>query len=75
MELSVVLAPASDGGFVALNPKTGTATQGETIEKTLTNLREANELYINDFPLAVTGRSLSISFTSPRTQWDRSRKP
>ena len=28
-------------GIVALNPETGTTTQGETIEKTVANLREA----------------------------------
>lgn len=35
MELSAVLTPAPEGGFVALNPETGTTTQGETIEEAL----------------------------------------
>ena len=30
MELSAVLTPATEGGFIALNPETGTTTQGET---------------------------------------------
>ena len=35
MDLSVVLTPALEGGFVALNPETSTATQGETVEEAL----------------------------------------
>ena len=58
MELSAVLTPAAEGGFVALNPETGTTTQGETVDEALANLREATELYLEEFPLAVTGRSL-----------------
>ncbi len=35
MELTAVLTPAEEGGFVALNPETGTATQGESIEEAI----------------------------------------
>ena len=62
MELSAVLTPATEGGFVALNPETGTTTQGETVEEALANLREATELYLEEFPLIVTGRSLLTTF-------------
>lgn len=51
MELTAVLTPAEQGGFVALNPETGTATQGESIEEALDNLREATALYLEEFPL------------------------
>ena len=54
MELSAVLTPALEGGFIALNPETGTTTQGETIEEALVNLREATELYLEEFPQKVT---------------------
>jgi len=50
MEIAPVLAPAGEGGFVALDPETGTTTQGETIEEALINLREAMELYLEEFP-------------------------
>ena len=33
MELTAVLTRAEEGGFVALNPETGTTTQGETVEE------------------------------------------
>ena len=62
MELSAVLIPAVEGGYVALNPETGTTTQGETIEEALANLKEATELYLEEFPLTVAGRSLLTTF-------------
>ncbi|WP_142804901.1 MULTISPECIES: type II toxin-antitoxin system HicB family antitoxin [Tepidiphilus] len=62
MELSAVLTPAPEGGYVAFNPETGTTTQGETIEEALANLREATALYLEEFPLAVAGRPLLTTF-------------
>ena len=62
MILSAVLTPAEEGGFVALNPETGTATQGETVEEALTNLREATELFLEEFPLKKAGRSFLTTF-------------
>ena len=40
-----------DGGFVASCPEVGTASQGETIEDALKNLKEATELYLEEFPV------------------------
>jgi predicted RNase H-like HicB family nuclease len=65
MELSAVLTPAPEGGYVAFNPETGTTTQGENVEEALANLREATEIYLEEFPLTVTGRSLLTSFEVP----------
>ena len=62
MTLSAVLTPATEGGFVALNPETGTATQGESVEKALANLREATELFLEEFPLVPTGGTLLTTF-------------
>jgi predicted RNase H-like HicB family nuclease len=62
MELSAILIPASEGGYVALNPETGTTTQGENIEDALANLQEATELYLEEFPLTISGRSLLTTF-------------
>ncbi|HPF59009.1 MAG TPA: type II toxin-antitoxin system HicB family antitoxin [Candidatus Competibacteraceae bacterium] len=53
MELSAVLTPAPEGGYVAFNPEIGTTTQGETVEEALLNLREATELYLEEFPLSI----------------------
>jgi predicted RNase H-like HicB family nuclease len=62
MELSAIVTPSSDGGYVAFNPETGTTTQGDTIEDALANLREATELYLEEFPLIQSGRSLLTTF-------------
>ncbi|MFA5057382.1 MAG: hypothetical protein WC485_04670 [Opitutaceae bacterium] len=62
MILSAVLSPAEEGGFVALNPETGTTTQGETVEEALSNLREATELFLDEFPLAKPGSTLLTTF-------------
>jgi predicted RNase H-like HicB family nuclease len=62
MLMTAVLIPAPEGGYTALNPETGTTSQGETIEETLANLREATELYLEEFPLPSSGRSLITTF-------------
>jgi predicted RNase H-like HicB family nuclease len=62
MELSAVLTLAPEGGYVAFNPETGTTTQGETVEEALANLREATELYLEEFPVTVVGRPLLTTF-------------
>ncbi|MHB1232454.1 MAG: hypothetical protein ACYCZQ_07740 [Burkholderiales bacterium] len=51
MELTAVLTPAEEGGYVALNPETGTTTQGETVEEAIANLTEATAFYLSEFPL------------------------
>ncbi|MDX1964204.1 MAG: type II toxin-antitoxin system HicB family antitoxin [Pirellulales bacterium] len=51
MTLTAVLLPAAEGGYVAHNPETGTTTQGESVAEALANLREATELYLEEFPL------------------------
>jgi predicted RNase H-like HicB family nuclease len=65
MELTAVLTPAEQGGFVALNPETGTTTQGETIEEAVANLREATALYLEEFPLATRGHPVVTMFSLP----------
>ena len=50
MHVTAILNHA-EGGFVAFNPETGTTTQGETIDAALANLREAVELYLEEFPM------------------------
>jgi predicted RNase H-like HicB family nuclease len=65
MELTAVLTPADEGGFVALNPETGTTTQGETVEEAIANLREATALYLSEFPLEKKGHPLVTMFSVP----------
>lgn len=62
MLLTAVLIPADEGGFVAFNPETGTTTQGESVPEAINNLREATELYLEEFPLATKGQPLLTTF-------------
>lgn len=62
MTFTAVLTPAEEGGFVALNPETGTTTQGESIEEALANLREATELFLEEFPSPKAGAALLTTF-------------
>ena len=65
MELTAVLTPAEEGGYIALNPETGTTTQGETVEEAIANLREATTLYLAEFPIAAPGRPIVTMFSVP----------
>jgi predicted RNase H-like HicB family nuclease len=62
MQLTAVLIPVAEGGFVALNPETGTTTQGESIEEALANLQEATELYLEEFSVTSYGKPLLTTF-------------
>lgn len=55
MELAAVLTPAEAGGFVVLNPETGTTSEGESLEDAIANLREAIALDIEEFPQTPVG--------------------
>ncbi len=62
MQFTDVLSPASEGGYTAYNPETGTTSQGETTEEALANLREAVELYLEEFPMKFDGAAIVTSF-------------
>ena len=67
MEFRAVLTSTEEGGFVALNPETGTTTQGESIEAALANLREATALYLDEFPRVSAGHSFCGGIESSLT--------
>ena len=62
MNLTAVLMPAIEGGYVANNPETGTTTQGGTIDEAIANLKEATELYLEEFPLKLPGPAFLTTF-------------
>ncbi|MCZ2128385.1 MAG: type II toxin-antitoxin system HicB family antitoxin [Anaerolineales bacterium] len=51
-----------DNWYVADCPEAGTVSQGETIEEALANLKEATELYLEEFPLKEVNRRLLTTF-------------
>jgi predicted RNase H-like HicB family nuclease len=64
VKLTAVLTPAIEGGYCALNPETGTVSQGETVEQAVGNLREAVELYLEAFPFAPKPNSAGLVVTT-----------
>lgn len=48
--------------YVAECPEVGTVSQGYTIEEAVANLREATELYLEEFPLREVTRPLMTTF-------------
>ncbi|MFH1682342.1 MAG: type II toxin-antitoxin system HicB family antitoxin [Candidatus Woesearchaeota archaeon] len=50
MNLTAVIYKEEDM-YVAECPEVGTTSQGKTIEEALSNLREATELYLDEFPM------------------------
>ena len=60
--MTALLTPDPEGGYVALNPETGTTTQGESVAEALENLKEATELFLEEFPMTAAGRPLLTTF-------------
>jgi len=48
--------------YVAECPEVGTASQGSTIEESVSNLQEATELYLEEFPLKETQHPILTTF-------------
>ena len=65
MELTAVLTPAEEGGYIALNPETGTTTQGDTVEEAISNLQEATALYLTEFPIFLAMSQFPVEFIIP----------
>lgn len=48
--------------YVAECPEVGTVSQGATVEEALANLKEATELYLEEFQLPETEKRLLTTF-------------
>ena len=48
--------------YVAECPDVGTVSQGYTIEEAIDNLKEATELYLEEFPLKTKSRPILTTF-------------
>ncbi len=51
-----------DNLYVAECPEVGTVSQGHTIEEAVANLKEATELYLEEFPLQEISKPLMTTF-------------
>ena len=47
---------------VAQCPEVGTVSQGESVEDAIANLKEATELYLEEFPLPENSLPITITF-------------
>ena len=54
-----------DDLYVAQCPEIGTASQGDSIEEAISNLQEATELYLEEFPMKTTFRPIMTTFEVP----------
>jgi predicted RNase H-like HicB family nuclease len=50
-EILTAILHLEDDLYVAECPETGTVSQGYSIEEAIANLKEATELYLEEFPL------------------------
>ena len=48
--------------YVAECPEIGTASQGKTIDEAISNLKEATELYLEEFPVKEKRRTWVTTF-------------
>ncbi len=51
-----------DNLYVAQCPEIGTVSQGKTVEEAVANLKEATELYLEEFPIHKVERSFMTTF-------------
>jgi len=61
VQLNAILIKEEDM-YIAKCPEVGTISQGHTIEEAIENLKEATELYLEEFPLKLGKRSLLTTF-------------
>ncbi|NIV98808.1 type II toxin-antitoxin system HicB family antitoxin [Candidatus Saccharibacteria bacterium] len=48
--------------YVAECPEVGTVSQGSTVEEALANLKEATELYLEEFPMPEVEKAFLTTF-------------
>lgn len=61
MSFSAVIHREEDM-YVAKCPEVGTVSQGKSIEEALDNLKEATELYLEEFPMKENGKPIMTVF-------------
>ena len=57
----IVVVHKGEKYYVAECPEIGTVSQGKTIEEAIENLKEATELYLEEFPMKKTSKPF-VSF-------------
>ncbi|MDY6831335.1 MAG: type II toxin-antitoxin system HicB family antitoxin [Thermodesulfobacteriota bacterium] len=62
MKTFTAIIHQEDDLYVAACPEVGTASQGAAVEEAIENLKEATELYLEEFPLKPFSRPFLTTF-------------
>ena len=62
MLLTAIITEAEEGGYIALNPETGTITQGDTYQEAVSNLKDATRLYLEELPITIRSHPIVTTF-------------
>ena len=62
MKLFTAVIQKEEDMYVAKCPEIGTVSQGKTIEEAVNNLKEATELYLEEFPLKKSSHPMLTTF-------------
>lgn len=62
MQTFTAVIHKEDGTYIAECPEIGTISQGKTLEDAIKNLKEATELYLEEFPVKEKSKSLMTTF-------------
>ncbi len=62
MEIFTAIIQKDEDMYVAKCAEVGTVSQGYTIEEALNNLKEATELYLEEFPLKEKSHPILTTF-------------
>lgn len=62
MRILTAILHREEDMYVAECPEVGTVSQGKTIEDAINNLKEATELYLEEFPVKEERKTLMTTF-------------
>jgi len=62
MKTFTAIITKDENMYVAKCPEVGTVSQGKTIEEAVKNLKEATELYLEEFPIKNTKHPILTTF-------------
>jgi len=62
MQVFTAVLHKEEDMYVAECPEVGTVSQGKTIEDAIKNLKEATELYLDEFPYKGNTKSIITTF-------------
>jgi predicted RNase H-like HicB family nuclease len=62
METFTAVIHKEEGMYIAKCPEIGTVSQGRTIDEAISNLKEATELYLEEFPVKKKSRTIMTTF-------------